>query len=64
MISSPCKNCSKRNLPKEKCFKECQLLQSVQDMELTAEKINDGSGIDFTEEYSFNIPFAFSTSSF
>jgi hypothetical protein len=64
MISSPCKNCSRRNLPKEKCFKECQLLQSVQDMELTAEKLNDGSGIDFTEEYSFNIPFAFSAGSF
>ncbi len=64
MISSPCKNCSRRNLPKEKCFKECQLLQTVQDMELTSEKLNDGSGIDYTEEYSFNIPFAFSMSSF
>jgi hypothetical protein len=51
-------------MPKEKCFKECQLLQSVQDMELSAEKLNDGSGIDYTEEYSFNIPFAFSGSSF
>ena len=42
-------------MPKEKCVKECQLLQSIQDMELTSEKLNDGSGIDYTEEYSFCI---------
>jgi ribosomal protein S26 len=64
MISSPCKNCSRRNLPKEKCIKKCQLLQTIQDMELTAEKLNDGSGIDYTEEYSCKIPYAFSAGSF
>lgn len=55
MISSPCKNCPKRNLPKEKCVKECELLQAIQDMELTSEKLNDGSSIDYTEEYSYNV---------
>ncbi|MFO7553983.1 MAG: hypothetical protein R6W88_02150 [Desulfobacterales bacterium] len=64
MISSPCKNCSKINLPKEKCVKECKLLHTIQDMELTAKHTNDGSGIDYTEEYSFNIPLSLSMGSF
>ena len=64
MISSPCKNCSKRNLPKEKCVKECTLLQAIQDMELTSEKLNDGSSVDFTEEYSYSVPFGLSMGSF
>lgn len=64
MISSPCKNCSRINLPKEKCVKECKLLHAVQDLELTAKQSNDGSGIDYTEEYSFNIPLSFSMGSF
>ncbi len=64
MISSPCKNCSKQNLPKEKCVKECKMLQAIQNMELTAEKRNDGSSIDYSEEYSFNGPLRFSMGSF
>jgi hypothetical protein len=64
MISSPCKNCSKRNLPKEKCVKGCKLLQAIQDMELTTEKLNDGSSVDFTEEYSYSVPFGLSMGSF
>ena len=64
MISSPCKNCSKRNLPKEKCVKECKMLQAIQDMELTAEKRNDGTSIDYSEEYSFSVPLRFSMGSF
>jgi hypothetical protein len=56
MISSPCKNCPKRDLPKEKCAKDCKLLQAIQDMELCSEKLNDGGGIDFSDEYSYNIP--------
>jgi ribosomal protein S26 len=64
MISSPCKNCSKRNLPKEKCVKECKLLQAIQDMELTTEKLNDGSSIDYTEEYSYNFSLRRSMASF
>ena len=64
MISSPCKSCSKINLPKEKCVKECKLLQAIQDMELTSEKLNDGSSIDYSEEYSYNVPLRLSMGSF
>ena len=51
-------------MPKEKCVKECKLLQAIQDMELTSEKLNDGSSIDYSEEYSYNVPLRLSMGSF
>ena len=53
MISSPCKNCPRENLPKEKCIKSCKMLQAMQNMESFTEKSNDGCGIDYTEEYTY-----------
>jgi hypothetical protein len=51
MISSPCKNCPRENMPKENCIKNCKMLQAIQNMEPLTEKLNDGCGIDYTEEY-------------
>ena len=56
MISSPCKNCPRKHLPKEECAKNCKLLKEIQDINLSTEKWNDGSGIDYTEEYSYTLP--------
>jgi len=54
MISSPCKNCPRENLPKENCIKSCSVLQAIQNMESFTEKLNDGCGTDYTEEYHYN----------
>ena len=59
MISSPCKNCSRKNQPKDTCAKNCKLLKTLQDIEVTSEKWNDGSGIDYTEEYNCSISLSF-----
>jgi len=56
MISSPCKNCPRKDLPKEDCAKNCKLLKAIQDIHVSAEKWNVGSGIDYTEEYRYTIP--------
>lgn len=64
MISSPCKNCSMKNLPKDNCVKDCKLLHAIQDAGLSVEKLYDGSGINYTEEYSYYIPVSLTTSSF
>jgi len=56
MISSPCKNCPRKDLPKEECAKNCKLLKAIQDINVSTEKWNDGSGIDYTEEYSYMLP--------
>ena len=56
MISSPCKNCPRKDLPKEDCAKNCKLLKAIQDINISTEKWNVGSGIDYTEEYSFCVP--------
>ena len=55
MISSPCKNCSRKNLPKDDCAKDCELLQAIQHIQISAEQDCVLSGIDDTEEYSYII---------
>ncbi len=56
MISSPCKNCSRKNQPKDSCIKNCKLLQAIQDIQISATKSFDSSGIDYTEENRYAIP--------
>jgi hypothetical protein len=56
MICSPCKHCPKKNLPKDKCVKDCPTLIAVQEMDSSFENLNEGCGIDYTEEYGYNIP--------
>lgn len=56
MIASPCKNCPNKNLPKEKCIKDCQMLSAIQELESSSETLYEGCGIDYTEEYGFSIP--------
>jgi hypothetical protein len=56
MICSPCKNCPRKNLPKDKCVKDCKLLAALQEMNSSSEKLNDGCGIDYSEEYGYDIP--------
>ncbi len=55
MISSPCKNCSRKNLPKDDCAKNCELLKAIQHTQISAEQDCVSSGIDYTEEYSYII---------
>ena len=47
MIASPCKNCPKRNEPKENCMKDCELLKAVQDIQYTSKEDFGISGIDY-----------------
>jgi hypothetical protein len=63
MISSPCKNCPKKDLPKEDCAKNCKLLKAIQDIHVSTGKWNVGSAIDYTEEYSYTLPSSISESS-
>lgn len=56
MVASPCKNCPKKNLPKERCIKDCQILKAIQEMDLSSETLNEGCGIDYTLEYGYHIP--------
>lgn len=63
MISSPCKNCARKNLSKESCIKDCKLLNAIQDSVLS-KKSHNGSAIDYNEEYSCNIPPTLTTNSF
>lgn len=56
MIGSPCKDCPKKNLPKDKCISRCKLIKRIQEMDKTLFNWNGGCSIDYTEVYSINIP--------
>jgi hypothetical protein len=51
MISSPCKACDKKNLPKDQCIDTCQLIQRLQGMHLSPRDGDVGTAsFDHTEE--------------
>jgi hypothetical protein len=35
MVSSPCRNCAKRHMPKDMCMKNCERLAAVQQLQHT-----------------------------
>jgi len=35
MISSPCKNCGKRHLPKDMCMRDCEKIKTIQRLQHT-----------------------------
>jgi len=55
MISSPCKTCRRHDQPKEDCYKDCALLQAIQNVQLSAKKDLLGSGADCSEENGMTI---------
>jgi hypothetical protein len=59
----PCKLFSGKNLPKEKCLKDCVLLQAIQDIQSSAEKSDVACGIDYTEENRYALPLSISKNS-
>jgi hypothetical protein len=56
MISSPCKDCPRKDLPKDKCISGCGLLREIQEVNSSMDRWNEGCGVDFTEEYTICIP--------
>jgi len=58
MILSPCRNCPKRNQPKDKCAKNCALIQKLQDIQVSfKQKVETdiSPAIDYAEEGRFSI---------
>ena len=51
MISSPCRYCENKDLPKEICIKECKLIDEIQRFLFSVNDMNRSSGIDVAEEF-------------
>jgi len=64
MICSPCKDCPKKDVPKQMCIIECKMIEAVQQMDLSLEKSNEGCGIDYTEAYDYNVQASTTSSSY
>jgi hypothetical protein len=60
MISSPCKDCPKRGLPKDECLKTCEAIQNIQSLQLSRRESNVYTAVDFSEDSRFQVasPFA------
>ena len=57
MISSPCVKCEKKNQPKEKCLKGCEILNVIQDYLVSIEEgcVSPAIAIDYAEEWRFSL---------
>ena len=55
MISSPCKTCHRHNQSKEDCYKDCELLQGIQIIQLSTKKDLLESGVDYSENNRFTV---------
>ena len=58
MISSPCKNCPNRYQDKEKCMKDCKILQAIQELQISFKEkgeFNLAPAIDCADEGRFSI---------
>jgi hypothetical protein len=53
MISSPCENCQRKNLPKENCANDCEILNAIQLYQVSNERDVFISAIDYSEEGRF-----------
>jgi uncharacterized OB-fold protein len=53
MISSPCENCHRKNLPKENCADDCEILNAIQLYQVSKERDFFISAIDYSEEGRF-----------
>ncbi len=55
MISSPCKTCDRSHQSKEDCYKNCEVLQTIQEIQLSVKEVSIALGIDPSEENRFTI---------
>ena len=55
MISSPCKTCHRHDQPKEDCYKDCELLQTIQNVEISAKKDLLEAAEDDSETHGLSI---------
>jgi len=56
MISSPCKNCNRKDLPKDDCLKDCQVLKTIQDIQISSGARCASIGIDCAEDTRYTVP--------
>lgn len=49
MISSPCRNCSKKNMPKDICSKDCKKIQDIQEFQVSSKEEVNSYILDYND---------------
>jgi hypothetical protein len=57
MISSPCKECRKKNSPKDQCLKTCSKIREIQAMQQSINERDVCTTIDFSDTTLFYMEF-------
>ena len=55
MIISPCRNCSKKNLPKDLCSEKCEMLHTIQEFDISIKEDVVAYSLDYADENSISI---------
>ena len=55
MISSPCRNCEKRDLSKDDCIDSCQKLAEIRRMQFSRREISICQAVDYADDNRFLI---------
>ena len=56
VTKSPCKNCPRRDLPKEYCVADCRILEAIRDIEIATTASYVCSRPDYAENVSCALP--------
>ncbi len=58
MISSPCRTCENKNLPKDECVDNCSKLNELRRIQFCRRDINICHAIDYDDDNRFLIGYA------
>ena len=53
MISSPCRNCEKKNLSKDECVTTCRQLEEIRRLQFYSRDISVCRAIDYADDNRF-----------
>ena len=53
MISSPCRNCEKKNLSKDECVTTCRQLEEIRQLQFRNRDISICRAIDYADDNRF-----------
>lgn len=58
MISSPCRDCEKVDMPKDECVETCRKLNEIRRLQFCRREVNICHAIDYSDDNRFLIGYA------
>ena len=55
MISSPCRNCENKDMPKDECLETCRKLDEIHRLQFSRREISICQAVDYADDNRFLI---------